>query len=462
MKLPIYYVGTPAEVEHHAQPLAADFDVRIEGAESVVDRARPGDVCIFYNEFFSRYRWAIHSLLEKGCATLYALDGIFEWRSLWEFPPGMSCLWSVRPVLSHKVACVGRSQARLLESWGNASQSEIVGVPRFDQLIGRAARARSSSEPFRILVLTAKAPGFTPQQFNNCVHSLRDLKSWLDEHSTINDVSIEAVWRLTPGLESLVGVENSLKDTTGKELAETLAGVDAMITTPSTAMLEGMLQQIPVALLDYNNCPHYVPAAWSITAANHLDQVVPELMASTPAKLLYQQHLLYDALECQSPAQPRLSELIVRMHEWAKRCRAVGQPISFPAQMLRRSSAELPACWARPNSAQLFPENQTFADRDLLRLQAQMPDLHEALAAATRDNILLKRKLSGAERSLHQLIADAGGAHLVWRWLQSAAQGKVRRWQIVSKCFMRKHSGETRGSAHPSISGPELAQNQSE
>jgi hypothetical protein len=43
-----------------------------------------------------------------------------------------------------------------------------------------------------------------------------------------------------------------------------LASVDAVISTPSTAMLEGMLQGLPVAVLDFHNRPHYVPAANSV------------------------------------------------------------------------------------------------------------------------------------------------------------------------------------------------------
>jgi hypothetical protein len=54
----------------------------MEDAEGIVRHARPGDVCLFYNEFLYRYRQANHALRRKQCATLYALDGIFESPSL--------------------------------------------------------------------------------------------------------------------------------------------------------------------------------------------------------------------------------------------------------------------------------------------------------------------------------------------------------------------------------------------
>src|SRR5262245_26802090 len=70
--LPIYYVGTPAEVEHHARPLQGAFDVRIVDADEVVRHATPGDVCVFFNEFFERFRLANHQLVRRQCVTLYA------------------------------------------------------------------------------------------------------------------------------------------------------------------------------------------------------------------------------------------------------------------------------------------------------------------------------------------------------------------------------------------------------
>ena len=385
MPLPVYYVGTPSEVEHHARPLADAFDIRIEDAEDVVRLARPGDVCIFYNEFFPRYRLVAHELVQKQCATLYAMDGVSEWRNLWEFPPGISCLWTLRPILSHKVACVGRSQARLFESWGATNQCEIVGIPRLDALFGSLPRVRPVGQPFTILIATAKCPGFDREQLRKTTQSLSDLKKWLDRHPFVKGVPIRPLWRVTQGLDTHLGVENSLRDTTGKDLAKALARVDAMITTPSTAMLEGMIQQIPVALLDYHNCPHYVPAAWAITARSHFDQVLPELVTPPPAKMLWQQHLLHDALECASPSLPRLCDLIHRMHELAAQCLGEGRPLSFPDHILRRPTEEPPAHGPPMDYERLFPGNPAFANYDVLRLQAEVADLREAAATLAAD-----------------------------------------------------------------------------
>jgi hypothetical protein len=356
------------------------FDVRIEPADRVVELAKPGDLCLFYNEFFPRYRTALHLLAAKNCATLYAIDGILEWRCLWEFQPGMSVLWSARPLLSQKVACIGRSQARIMESWGYGSRCELVGVPRFDGLLNRRPRQRQPHEPFRILITTAKAPWFDQAQYHRVVSALRDLNSWFQTEAQQQPVPIQPVWRITLGLEEAVGVSNELRDTTGADLASVLSTVDAMITTPSTSMLEGMLQGIPVALLDYNNAPHLAPAAWRITAPEHRDQVFAELLNPPVEKLHYQQHLLYDALECHSPALPRMVELAWRMRQHAQQQTAAGQRLRFPSRMLNPPQPVPPAVPAAMDYAALFPENPLFADFDVVRLQTEVADLREALA----------------------------------------------------------------------------------
>jgi hypothetical protein len=376
----IYHVGSPAEMEHHARPLMDAFDVRIETADRVVKLAKPGDLCLFYNEFYPSYRVAIHTLAHQNCATLYAIDGILEWRSLWDFPPGISCLWSARPILCHKVACIGRSQARIMGSWGYGSRCEIVGVPRFDRLRNRTRRVRRPDEPFTILITTAKAPGFNAAQMQRAANALRDLKDWFERCGEIGGVKVQPLWRITLGLEAQIGVSNELRDTTGADLAKVLEQVDAMITTPSTSMLEGMLQGIPVALLDYNNAPHLVPAAWRITAPQQLEPVLAELVNPPLENLHWQCHLLNDALECQTPALPRMVELVSAMRRQAQQQVAAGSRIRFDSHLLFPPPAATAAAAVPMNYPALFPENPLFADPDVIRLQTEVADLREALA----------------------------------------------------------------------------------
>src|SRR5690606_16982634 len=60
---------------------------------------------------------------EKNIPTLVLADGILEYRNTFEHPdlvPGSL----YQPVLGHKLACIGRSQARVVESWGNIGVCE--------------------------------------------------------------------------------------------------------------------------------------------------------------------------------------------------------------------------------------------------------------------------------------------------------------------------------------------------
>jgi hypothetical protein len=186
---------------------------------------------------------------------------------------------------------------------------------------------------------------------------------------------VEPVWRLTFELEAKLGVRNELSDVTGREIARVLGSVDAMVTTPSTCMLEGMLHSTPVALLDYHNCPHYVPAAWSITAPDHLDQVMPEILSPPPTQMLYQDTILHDALECHTPALPRLVRLIEEMIRAAKECRESGRPLAFPRRILRDEQDGHHLREERFDLGVLYPDQVVFEVMDRAALQAEIGHL---------------------------------------------------------------------------------------
>jgi hypothetical protein len=431
MASPLYYVGTREEVAHHARPLADAFDLRVVSVDEVRRFAQAGDVCVFFNEHFPRFRDACLDVKAKQCATLYAFDGILEWRNSWEMPdPPPCCLWAMRPVLCDKVVCIGRSQARIFESWGNLGKCEIVGVPRFDCLAGRRPRDRRPGESFRILVVTAKCPGFTPAQIERTTQSLRDLKDWFAAHPQVGDMPLEPVWRITQGLEQVIGVENRLADTTGKDLASVLREVDAVITTPSTVMLEAMLQRVPVALLDYPNRPHYVPAAWSVTAQKHLDEVIPQLLASTPAQMLYQDSILHDALECHTPATPRLVQLIAEMSRLARQCLDAGQPLSFPRRILSdpQDGHHLP----EPN----YDHSSLFPAHLLATGAGRLLTFAEAMALVQREGF----SLPAAQRAADHTISSDD------LWL-SRYQSPRRDWREVREIAAEVEAEKQRATA---------------
>lgn len=331
----IYYVGTEDEVAHHAAPLQREIDVRIVDPADAARFAGPNDLAIFFSEHFHRFRDAWLQLSRKGCNTLYALDGILEWRNAWENRDDEpACPWTMRPVLSDKAACIGPSQARVLSAWGNTGKTEIVGIPRLDRLVGQTKPTPSTRADFRVLITTAKWPGFTPEQTLKITKSLQDLKAWLDTHPEINGRLVKPVWRLTGELDKAVGVANQLNDISGKELTRVLDEVDAVLTTPSTVMLEVMLADLPVALLDYTNSPRYVDAAWAITAHDQIPEVLEQLASPSSRRMFLQSSILHDALQCSEDATGRLVRLASEMIRIGHDCRTANQPVVFPAQIL--------------------------------------------------------------------------------------------------------------------------------
>lgn len=370
----LYFVGTPEEIAHHASPLMeslADFAPQIVDPSEVVAVAKPGDVAVFYSEHFERFRYAIDQLKTKSVATLYMIDGVLEWRNAWENQPNeIACPHTMRPVLCHKVACIGDNQARTLSSWGNQDKVEVVGVPRFDRYLQKENPKNQSSEnqagrpesSLNILVVTAKTPAFTTDQLETVKRSLLDLKSYAEDST--NKVNLQ--WRLTAGLEKSLGVQNHASDLTGDELFQQLQAVDAIIATPSTSVIEAMLADRPTAVLNYHVCPTYLSAAWQINGPDQIAAVVQELRDPPEAKMLFQRHTLNQTLSKESSATEAMTTLIRNMADLAKEQIAAGQSLCFSKPLLSRPA---PA-YAPLDHGRLFPDDEVFQESDVVELQA--------------------------------------------------------------------------------------------
>lgn len=294
-------------------------------------------------------RSLVRKAVADGVPTLILADGMLEYRNTFEHPQ-LDAGAVFQPVLGHKIATISQAQSEIIESWGNSGKCETVGLPRLDRYYGIARRQRQIGEPCRILIGTALTPFFTGVHRRQVLASLCDLKAFFSQTPACNGTRLEPVWRLTQGLAEEIGVSSVINDYSGRELAELLLRVDAVISTPSTTMLEAMMLGLPVAVLDYCNAPHYVATAWRITAPGQIADTVVELVNPVPAKLLFQETMLHRELQCITPATPRLLELITRMAEEAIRARDLKRqpdystpllPIPRPQPVENRFSSEL-------------------------------------------------------------------------------------------------------------------------
>ncbi|MDA7541444.1 hypothetical protein N8639_01245 [bacterium] len=388
----VYYVGTGEEVAHHARPLASKLDVEIISSEKVADVATNRDLAIFFSEHFRRFRTAINQLKQKGCRTLYAIDGILEWRNAFETQnEEPACPWTMRPVLSEKVAAIGRSQARQLSFWGNRKKIELIGLPRLDDLANfeKQNPLRQLTSKKHLIVMTAKWPGYTDEQILNVEESLFDLKKALDFMKERVDVT----WRLTGGLAEKLGVVNSFSNANGDEFHQQLKECDALITTPSTAILEGMSCGIPTAILEYNDCPQLTDSVWQIRTERHLKKVLNELLNPPESKLAQQDFVLHDTLECHSAASNRLVDLIDKM-------------FTFPAGEMPESLVPIDETTivGQLDHQFLFSHHKLFETNNVLELQAHAAELERDDNRLQERNELLEREFNRAKATIDNVF----------------------------------------------------------
>ena len=302
---------------------------------------------------------------------LILADGILEYRNTWEHPD-LADGSIFQPLFGHKLACIGRGQARVVESWGNGGRCEVVGLPRLDQVDAKSLPSVNRTGAFRVLIATANTPAFDQRQRETVIDSLKHMKQWVESNTTVNDRPLEVNWRLSNGLESEIGVGGDVDPKTRRSIGNEIEMVDAVITTPSTMYLESVLRGRPTALLDFHNSPHYVTAAWTINVPQQLGRVMSELAAPAPDKMTFQEFVLHDQLECRTPATPRMLDLVGQMVDAGVMARARKQPVMLPARMLADERSGFSLVPEGFDLSKLYPEKELFQNQDVQRLQIEL------------------------------------------------------------------------------------------
>ena len=318
------------------------------------------------------YRWeevsALRRIYDSGKVPILILaDGIVEFRNTWE-NPNVADGSVYNPIIGHKLACIGRGQARIVESWGNAGKCEIVGIPRLSGVETVEHLPVQPDGPFRILIATASTPSFTTDQKNAVVNALKSLKLRFENNRFVGVRPIEVSWRLTDGLFDEVGVSSTRPDST---LEHAIELSDAVITTPSTLYLESVLRRRPTAILDFNNSPSFVPSAWTISAPAHINPVLEQLQNPCAAKMQYQRHILNDQLE-PGDVNARLFQLMAEMAQAGVIARENSEPIKLAPRILHDPQRGFQRVDNEFDLGSLFPANQTFRRTDVQHLQVEL------------------------------------------------------------------------------------------
>jgi hypothetical protein len=155
-----------------------------------------------------------------GACTVLLMDGITEYRNTFLNPRNAEGF--LRPAPVDVVACAGAVDEQRLRSLGN--DAVATGLPRL-------ARIEPMTMPrhAEVLVATARQPAFNDDDRHRLATSLAVLRDRLEA------LGVPARWRLTGGLELEVNVG---LDTA--PLSESLAAASAVITTPSTLLVEAI------------------------------------------------------------------------------------------------------------------------------------------------------------------------------------------------------------------------------
>ncbi|MFG0291749.1 MAG: glycosyltransferase, partial [Phycisphaerales bacterium JB050] len=135
------------------------------------------------------------------------------------------------------ICCATTDDERHLTELGN--KAKATGLPRLDDLQPSAPDFTGPDPAGPVLIATANTPWFNDRERTVLIDALRELKQ------VATDRGIPVRWRLTGGLDRLLGVENH-----PGTITEALSGGRALISTPSTLLLEASLMGLPVAVLD--------------------------------------------------------------------------------------------------------------------------------------------------------------------------------------------------------------------
>ena len=267
---------------------------------------------------------AIINCIKRNVPVLILSDGILEYRNSWVQNHSVES-GIFNPILGHKLACIGPSQVRFLElTKGNFGKCENVGLPRLDDLKIENSKSKIPS----ILVCSSKTPWFSEYDQKQILQSFIDLKEIAWNYGQYNQVNFN--WRISDNIASVIGVKSSIR----KSLEEDLQSSTAVISMPSTVMLEAMYVAKPVAVLDYTISPHYVQGAWTVSCKEQILPTINELFNSPAAKVSFQRAVLADALQIKESASARMVRLVNKMVEIGDRSRSLGKPLRFPHRIL--------------------------------------------------------------------------------------------------------------------------------
>ena len=256
---------------------------------------------------------------KRNIPTLIFQDGTLDWiiHNEGDKYGGGGGPTHFHPILADKIAVIGRQSARTISAWNNPNKIEITGFPKLQDQINNFNSEKYfqvCKNPVSVLIVSTRQGWFSEKHKKYFINALNDLKKYFTENPNYN-----VTWRLSRNLSETINVTNNLKEKESYELVNSIKKADLVISAQSTAVVEAMLCNKPVAIIDYLNSPQYYNTAWKITSSNQIENVISSMLIAEKSRFLFQLEQLYDVLEMKSNSISNSEKLIKEMVDHNKK-----------------------------------------------------------------------------------------------------------------------------------------------
>lgn len=346
---------------------------------------------IISDEWHTPTRLAIAECKTRNIPVFHVIDGILEWRNLFENPRSTEAKNGsplFQPVLADHTFCMGPIQKWQLEWLGNTS-IHATGLPRLDMIQVSRCRPRTISNPPRLLVATANTPWFNEEQRQRFMAEFSRLVSLCLAVTSRPNPDFQCTWRIAQVAATALGLA---ADSSGSA-ADALASCDALLTTPSSFAVEAMLMGVPTMLFDPFACPAFIPAAWSATSAETAFAQIPSLLRPSETRCRLQDSIRNLIAPADRGATNRVRECILEVVKNG-RVQSVGNAPAFsPASPLHDfKSKEFPPQFSPADvhgllatlpalDAKIAEQNERI---EQLQKQLYIPNLKDGIRAMAR------------------------------------------------------------------------------
>jgi hypothetical protein len=137
--------------------------------------------------------------------------------------------------------------------------------------------------------------------------------------------------------------------------------------------------------------------------------IVPQLANPAAAKLLTQDVILHDALECRGSAAARMVHLAEEMIRCGRQARAKNETLQMPARILPTASDGPLPNEELFDPAALYPDSVRNFDWDRAALQVEIGHLHQLIRKQDREIADLRKRAESLSERLTRRLRMAFG-----------------------------------------------------